>query len=223
MIPIDQCNKVILFGGSFDPPHHAHVELPTAVMRSIGADAVIYIPSGRSPFKLRRNVTPVHHRLGMLQSALKGVPNVQVLTDEIHRAQTAGNQEATTVAPSDPQPTYTVDTLQALRDRIGPTVQMRLLIGGDHLRVFDRWHQPRRIIQLAEPLVMVRPPDTPHRLLTQLPEGYDPIEWATRLVDVPQIDVSSSQIRRLVTQGQPISHLVPPAVEAYIHQHRLYR
>lgn len=214
--------KIVLFGGSFDPPHIAHITLPPAVMRTIGADRVVYIPSGLGPFKQRPSQTPAYHRLAMLQLALQGVSDVQVLTDEIQRATDRGPEGVD--GPRKPtQPTYTVETLEALRRRWGPQVHMRLLIGGDHLRVFDQWHQSQRIIELAQPLVMVRPPDTPDSLLAQLPRGYDRQEWGPRLIDVPQIDVSSSQIRHLVAHGQPITHLVPPVVESYIQQHGLYR
>ena len=219
---LKDCNKIIVFGGSFDPPHLAHVRLPGVVMQAISADAVAYVPTGVQPLKRHQSQTSAHHRLAMLELALADIPTACVLTDEIDRAGLSTDQDAGD-EPSQVVPSYTVDTLEGLRQRLGPKVEMRLLIGGDNLRIFNRWHKPRRVIELAEPLVMVRSPDTREALLDSLPDGYDPHEWDARLIEVPRIDVSSTQIRQLVSKDQPISRLVAPAVEAYIDEHKLYR
>lgn len=206
------CKKIIVFGGSFDPPHVAHVKLPSLVMRAIGADAVVYVPAGAQPFKIDRQPTPASHRLAMLRLALRDQPHAHIITDEIDRA-----------AGSPRQPTYTADTLESLRKQLGPTVTMRLLIGGDNLRVFDQWREPGRIVELAEPVVMVRPPDTREQLLGHLPKGFDPEQWKNRFVDIPVMDVSSTDIRGRAARGQPITGLVSPGVEAYIREHGLYQ
>ena len=191
--------KIVLFGGSFDPPHLAHIKLPMIGMHAIGADAVIYIPSGNQPFKQHALQTPAHHRLAMLRLALQDIPHAIVLTDEITRATTSRLENAPrkTNVTIDP-PTYTVDTLEALRKQLEPHVELRLLIGSDQLKVFNTWRQPERIIELAQPLVMVRPPDTRSSVLGALPKGYDPRLWSGRLIELPPIDISSTQIRSLV-------------------------
>ena len=216
--------KIVLFGGSFDPPHLAHIKLPMIAMNVIGADAVAYIPSGVQPFKQHALQTPAHHRLAMLRLALQDIPHAVVLTDEITRATTSQPESAPrkTNAPTD-SPTYTVDTIEALRKQLEPHIELCLLIGSDQLKVFDTWRQPERIIELAQPLVMVRPPDTLDTVLGAMPKGYDPRLWASRLIELPPIDISSTQIRNLIAQGQPISSWVTKSVEDYIHRHRLYR
>ena len=130
------CHKIVLFGGSFDPPHNAHVQLPRTVMRAIGADAVAYIPAAVPPLKINPVRTPAHHRLAMLRLAVADQSHAVVLTDEIDRAK-------------DGRPSYTVDTLEALRCRLGDGVEMRLLIGADQVQLFDRWRRPDRIEALA--------------------------------------------------------------------------
>lgn len=203
-------NHIILFGGSFDPPHTAHVVLPMLVRETVGADAVAYIPAAKAPHKLDKVQTDPAHRLTMLRLALNDVPHATIFTDEINRGESG-------------EPSYTVDTLAALRSRLGVKVTLNLLIGADQVRIFDQWREPDRIIELAEPLVMVRPPDSRQSLLASLPDDATRHEWASRLVDVPAMDVSSTAIRRRVALGEPIGGMVHPAVERYILENNLYR
>ncbi len=206
---LTQCRSAIVFGGSFDPPHNAHIQLPQAARTKAGADAVAYLPAAQSPLKARRPATSPDHRLAMLRLALAARDDAIVLTDEIERGGDG--------------PSYTVDTLERLRSRYGSGLTMRLLIGGDQLRIFDQWRCWQRIVELAEPLVMVRPPQTRDQLLGQIPAAFDRPSWAARIVELPAMNVSSTDIRRRVAQGEPIDTLVPPAVAAYIAEHRLYR
>jgi len=201
---------LILFGGSFDPPHVAHVTLPMAAREAVGADAVAYIPAAKAPHKLDKVQTDPAHRLAMLTLAIEDEPRAQLLTDELDRA-------------SSGEPSYTVDTLTALVDRLGTGVKLRLLVGADQVRIFDQWREPDRIIALAEPLVMVRPPDTKASLLASLPDDQARAQWEPRLVDVPAMDISSTDIRDRVSRGESIEGLVCPHVEQYIREHGLYR
>lgn len=203
--------NILLFGGSFDPPHRAHLELPQQAAKAIGADLIAYIPAGRAPHKLDRVQTDPQHRLAMLRLALADEPGevpTVALTDEIDR----GPDE----------PSYTVDTLESLHQRIDSEARLRLLIGADQLRIFDSWREPERIITLAEPVVMVRPPDTREALVASLPnEQRD--EWANRLVDAAQLEISSTAIRERAAAGEPIDDSICKAVADYIDQHGLYR
>ena len=205
---LSRYRKVLVFGGSFDPPHHAHIQLPALVARQIGADVVAYVPAGRAPHKLDRQQTPSEHRLAMLKIALADREHCVVLTDELDRAEG--------------EPSYTVDTLAGLARRLAPGATMRLLVGADQLRIFESWREPDRIIELAEPVVMVRPPDTRASLLASLPDDAARAAWAPRLVDVPAMHISSTLIRQRVANGQPIDDLVPPAVAHYIAANALY-
>src|SRR5690606_33875394 len=139
-----------------------------------------------------------------LRLALKDAKHTTILTDEIDRGR-------------DGRPSYTVDTLAALRDRLRsggrPGATLRLLIGTDQVRVFDQWKEPEQVAALAEPLVMVRPPETRASLLAALPDDTARARWAGRLIEVPRMDVSSTDVRQRVARGEPIEGLVPPAVE----------
>ncbi|NJL31602.1 MAG: hypothetical protein HC898_08210 [Phycisphaerales bacterium] len=91
-------------------------------MQAVGAQAVVYIPAGRSPFKVGRAQTPAQHRLAMLQLALKDEPWALILKDEIEQALSQPDK-----------PNYTVDTLETLRTQLGPSVKLQLLLGADQV------------------------------------------------------------------------------------------
>jgi nicotinate-nucleotide adenylyltransferase len=211
---ITGAGQLIVFGGSFDPPHAGHVILPALAMRAVGAAAVLYVPAGRPPHKLGQVHTPAGERLAMLRLALADVPHAHIHTGEVDRA---------AADPGAQTPSFTVETLESLAQRLGSDVQMRLLIGGDQLRIFDTWKSWGRILELAEPLVMLRAPDTRASLLAGLPRGFHPGQWAGRLIDLPQIDISSTLVRACTARGQSIAGMVHPAVEDYIRRHGLYR
>jgi nicotinate-nucleotide adenylyltransferase len=206
---LEEAKHVIIFGGSFDPPHVAHVALPGAVREAVGGDVVAYVPAAKAPHKLDKVQTDPAHRLAMLRLALTGVGDAAVVTDELDRA-------------ADGKPSYTVDTLEGLRERLGVGVTMRLLIGADQVRIFDQWREPERVIGLAEPWVMVRPPESRGSLLDSLPDDEARGQWEPRLVDVPAMEISSTDIRERVARGESIVGMVCPAVEQYIKEHGLY-
>lgn len=178
-------------------------------MNKIGADAVAYVPTAVSPFKTEQISTPSEQRVAMLRLALANDQRAVVITTEVDR--------------HDVEPSYTVDTLEAMHRELGDAVGLRFFMGGDQLRVFDQWRSYRQVIELAEPLVVVRPPYTSEMLLASLPRSFDAQVWAQRLIELPQINVSSSKVRARVAAGKPITGMVVPPVEEYIHQHGLYR
>ncbi len=200
-------DTLLVFGGSFDPPHVAHVLLPMLAAEEIGAAAVAYVPCATQPLKQHLRQTPAHHRLAMLRLALAPEPRALVLTDEIDRA---GNGT----------PSYTVDTLETLRGRL--RCRLRMLIGADQLLQLDCWKDWARVIELAEPVVMVRPPWTAEALLAAVPLALADQPWRQRLVAAPQIEVSSTQLRTRLEQGRSPLGWVTPAVADYIARQGLY-
>ncbi len=193
--------RLLIFGGSFDPTHVAHVDLPRSVAQAIDADVIVYVPAGRAPHKLDKVQTDPAHRLAMLRLALADEPKAVVWTGEVDRV-------------ADGRPSYTVDTLEALHRRIAPEAKMRLLIGTDQVAIFDSWYRAQRVIELAEPVVMMRPPTT----RDDLPEA-----WRDRVVAVATTPVSSTAVRESVAGGRPLDDAVHPDVATYIQAHGLYR
>ncbi len=199
---------ILLFGGSFDPPHNAHIMLPRLAMDKIGADRVAYLPTSISPFKTDTPPAPAAHRLAMLRCTLQDQPWATIFTDELD---IAGDR-----------PAYTIDTLEHIRARLGEAADLRLLIGADQVRSFHEWREAQRVRQLAPPVVMLRPPDNRDRLLASFIDGAARRFWEERIVELPAMDISSTLVRDHVAAGRPIAHLVPAEVEAYIRKHHLY-
>jgi nicotinate-nucleotide adenylyltransferase len=202
--------SLLVYGGSFDPVHNTHLSLPQSVREKVGADMIGYVPAANAPHKQGRDRTPSHHRLAMLRLALAGSPNCVLLTHEIDRA-------------ADGRPSYTVDTLEQLSVELGPDVRLMLLMGADMLGIFHKWYRYQRILELAEPVVMLRPPFDAPALLNALSPELDRDYWSGRIVKTQTSPISSTEIRGLVAAGKPIDHLVPAGVAAYIREHGLYR
>ncbi|MCA9291435.1 MAG: nicotinate (nicotinamide) nucleotide adenylyltransferase [Phycisphaerales bacterium] len=196
---------IMLFGGTFDPPHRAHIELPRLVASAIGCARIIYIPAARNPLKDEGPTASVH-RLAMLRIALAGRTDVEVSPIEIRRF----------------GPSYMIDTLMLLRP-CWPGAVRRLLIGSDQALEFRRWHRWEAILDLATPAVMVRPPLDRDSFATALRErGFDAsaiARWCAWTVDVPHMDIASTALR-----ADPVAHAadLPPGVLDYIRAHRLY-
>jgi len=201
--------RLLIFGGAFDPPHVAHVALPPLVARRLGCGRILYVPAAISPFKTETAATPAAHRLAMLRLALDRVPDAEISSIELDR----------------PGPSYTVDTLEALREQLEPDAELHLLIGSDQALVFEKWKRWGRILELATPAVMVRPPLDEAGYRRRLDETY-PAEQARRWLewtaDVPYMDVCATGLRRCLTGGGDVRGLLQPAVLAYIREHGLY-
>ncbi len=201
-------DRILLFGGTFDPPHRAHTELPPLVADQLDCDRLIYIPTSANPLKDDRP-TDARHRLKMLRLAIESVPGAEIDPVELEQA----------------GPSYTVNTLRALRERYGPEVDLRLLIGSDQAANFHRWHEARTILQLARPAVMLRPPADHESLRRDLSDHWSEKEvadWLRCAVEVPEVAVSATEIRRRLQAGEPVDDLLAPAVADYIRRHGLY-
>lgn len=199
----------LIFGGSFDPPHRAHITLPPLVADQLGADRLLYIPAAISPLKRDSTPTDASHRLAMLRLAVASIPRAEIITIELER----------------PGPSYTVDTLEELHRRARAGETFRLLIGADQALDFHLWKSWGRIIDLAEPVVMLRPPWDRGGFRRALMGRYKLAEvnaWIGRVVEVPAIDASATDIRRRLANGESVEADLPAEVEAYIRKHGLY-
>jgi nicotinate-nucleotide adenylyltransferase len=191
--------KIGVFGGTFNPPHIGHLIVVESVRDQLQLDRVLFIPSSSPPNKLDHTVAPARHRLEMTRLAIDGAPAFELSDIEARRGGVS----------------YTVETLREL-STANPRAELCVLIGADNLAEFQTWKSPDDILSVAQLVAMARP-------------GYEKQSGASKFdrlatfVHVPQIGISSTEIRRRVKMGRSIRYLVPKNVEEYIGRTGLYR
>lgn len=183
-----------VFGGTFDPPHVAHLIVAQDVYEAFDLEAVLFVPAGIPPHKTDETVSPAEARLAMLRAAVGDDPRFRISGIELRRE----------------GPSYTVDTLRELLEE-EPDRELRLIIGADQLAEFGSWKEPGAIAGLARVTVMNRGDDDLH----------PGVEYDT--VRVPRIALSSTLVRERVARGRPIRYLVPDGVVEIIEGRGLYR
>ncbi|MFC2031263.1 nicotinate-nucleotide adenylyltransferase [Chloroflexota bacterium] len=193
-----------ILGGTFDPIHHGHLVAAGEAYHQLGLDRVLFVPAGNPPHKLRDPITAARHRLRMLELATAEAPHLGISHVDLER----------------PGPCYTLDTLRTLRAEWGPEPAFFFVEGADSLAEILTWHQPERLIELCELAVVERPGITIDLDLLdqQLPGLAAVVHW----VQMPLLEISSSDLRARVREGRPIRGLLPPEVESYIREQRLY-
>jgi len=197
--------RVGVLGGTFDPIHIAHLVIAEESRARLNLDEVLFVPAGTPPHKLNKHITAVEHRLAMIQLAIASNPYFVLSRLDIDR----------------PAPSYSVDTIEALRRQLGPQVLIYFIIGMDSLSEMPTWHEPERLVALCEFAVINRPGYQVD--LSQLETALPGVVPRVTFVPAPEISVSSSDIQHRVQMGFPIKYQVLPAVEDYIYQHRLYK
>jgi nicotinate-nucleotide adenylyltransferase len=184
-----------IFGGSFDPVHHGHLIVAARAAEALGLDTLFFVPCRTQPLKPQGPVADGLDRAAMLRLAVEGDPRALVDTQELER----------------PAPSYTVDTVRALRAR-WPDERLVLIIGADAAAGLARWRAADEVARLAEVAVLSRP-------------GAPAVSSAfvAHTVATPAIEISASDIRARVLAGRGIRYLVPESVREYIESRGLYR
>ena len=198
--------RVGVLGGTFDPVHNGHLIIAEEAQAKLGLEKVIFIPAGRPYFKDGENVSDMERRLEMLELAINGNPSFEIDTMELEREGA----------------TYTIDTMEELRRRMGKEVELFFIIGIDALSELGRWREPERLVSICHFATMRRPGFT-ELDLEEMEIEVPGVSGRVHVLDNVQVDISSSDIRERVGLGQSIRYLVPPAVRGYIEEQGLYR
>jgi nicotinate-nucleotide adenylyltransferase len=197
--------RVGVMGGTFDPIHVGHMILAEQARDQLGLERVVFVPAGQPWRKAGRQVAPVADRVAMVRAALADDPYFELSLIESERS----------------GPSYTVETLAALKKTLGAEADLHFIVGSDALADLPYWREPSHLVALARLAVAARPgwhiPD-PEALERAVPGITGRID----IVTMPQIDISSTDIRRRVAEGRSLRFLVPAAVEAYIFETGLY-
>lgn len=202
--------RILLFGGTFDPVHCGHLITARAVAEALDFPRAQLVPAAIPPHKAGTHASAAD-RLEMLKRATAGDELFEICTLELFRSGAS----------------YTYDTLVDLREQYGPAAELHWVVGADMLESLDTWHRAREVLALARIVVAARPPW--HQRLTEiflhLQGRIDP-DQLMRLKDfmvaTPLVDISSTEIRRRVAAGRSIRYLVPDSVDSYIHEAGLY-
>lgn len=183
--------RIGLFGGSFDPPHVGHLHVANAAREQLNLDELRFIVAAR-PWMKSTVATP-EQRLAMTRLLVDGHDGVTVDDRELRRD----------------GPTYTVDTLEAIRAE-EPDIELVFLLGVDTAAHLDAWHRIDDAFALASFVALTRP-------------GYQPPPTLTiPVIAVPERDVSSQEVRQRLENGEDVARLVPDTVLDYINRHGLY-
>ena len=195
--------KIGIFGGSFDPVHFGHLNLAVNLMEKAGLQEVLFILTSLSPFKeSARPVASAAHRLSMLKLVAAHLENCNIIEWEMQKE----------------GPAYTIDTVRRLKQ--DPALELHLLIGDDHLPSLHKWKDFEDLIRLAPPLIGTRNLSGPLSI-SHLPADLQK-KCEEGRVQIPQFDISSTDIRARLSQKKYCGHLVPSSVLEYIEKNKLY-
>lgn len=186
-----------IMGGTFDPVHNAHLELARCARDQYKLSKILFVPAGKPIRKLGTIHATAQQRYEMLRRACKTIPAFAVSTMEIDR----------------PGITYTIDTLKELQQQY-PQDELCLIMGEDAAKDLDSWKDSEQIAKIATILYAKRPGSNKALGL--------PTTFTCKGIDMPALDISSSEVRQVLARGEDASALVPPDVLAYITDCGLY-
>ena len=197
--------RIGILGGSFNPPHLAHLVCASEAAAQLSLDRVLLTPVAAPPHKEAEQDPGPQARLELCRLAIAGDERLGVCDLEVVRG----------------GPSYTVDTLRELHART-PEDHLTFIVGGDIALGLPSWHEPEAVLDLARLAVVERSGAGREEIAGRLAQHFGDAA-APVFFDMPRVDISSSQIRRRVAQGDPIRYLVPDSVAEQIARGRLYR
>jgi nicotinate-nucleotide adenylyltransferase len=216
-----------LLGGSFNPIHRCHLSIAQSAQRLLQIDRILFIPTGDPPHKQPNTLAAAQHRYRMVELAIQDVPGLALTDMEIRR----------------PGKSYSIDTVNAIQKAYGPATTLFFIIGLDAFVDLPTWKDADILLTRCRFVVFSRPSES-FRALAAIPffhfirqEHLAALDAAQQertvevlaqgqpltLLRLPPCDVSASDIRRRVREGQPLANLLPAPVESYILRERLYR
>ncbi|HWP31546.1 MAG TPA: nicotinate-nucleotide adenylyltransferase [Fimbriimonadales bacterium] len=193
--------RVGVLGGTFDPIHIGHLRLAIEAMEQLHLKEVVLEVTRVSPFKVSERITDPEIRYAMVVEAVRDVPGLLPGRTDFNL----------------PSPSYTIETLRIYFEK---GLETTLLMGSDTLAGFMKWKEPEKILEISRLGVVERLNYPCEEVLASLPD------WVREKVDsfeMPHLEVSSTLIRKKISQGLSVTHLVPQSVVKIIEEHRLYK
>lgn len=194
-----------IFGGTFDPIHKGHLLSAVEIKKAFNFDRIIFIPTGEPPHKIARRVTPSKDRLAMVRVAVSGYEGFEVSDIECNRKSY----------------TYTFDTLTELHKNAAKDEEFYMIIGADTLADIFNWYRSEDVFKLCCFVAMRRPGADDETFASDFKKACD-AGARVCLAEIPQYDVSSTQIREMIKNGCGAGEFLPSGVEDYIKKNDLY-
>ena len=195
-----------IFGGTFNPPHKGHIYIVKEALIGAKLDKVIFMPCLQPPHKSVAGDVSAEHRYEMTKLAIQNEPRFEISDLEIKSG----------------GPSYTAKTLEILKKEY-PTSRLCFVLGGDSLRDLEKWYHPERIFSLAE-IVALRRGGIEDRTFEESAEAYrSKYDAEITVVDISPVKVSSSEIRKLLSEGRDVRHIMDEAVLEYIQKQGIYK
>lgn len=197
-------NRIGILGGTFDPLHLGHLYIAEAALEGLQLDKVIFIPTGISPHKLQR--TAAIHRYIMAHIATCDNTKFEVSSIEVYRNETS----------------YTIDTISKLKEEYPIETSFYFITGGDAFMEIETWRDYQELLKLATFVVITRSDYNREDLLNRIAYFKKLLNVDITLLNIPTLEISSTDIRKRVRDGQTIKYLVTEGVEGYIRKYGLY-
>jgi nicotinate-nucleotide adenylyltransferase len=202
---VTSAQRIGIYGGTFDPIHIGHLAIAEDARHALGLDQVIFVPAFRQPLKADLQGASPAQRMAMVRLACGSNPRFVASDVDLRR----------------PPPSYTVDTLVALRAEHGRAADLVFILGADAARDLPRWHRAAEIIRIVRLAIVGRPGLSLDMAALELRlPGLGP---RCTLIDGPRLEVSSSDLRARLASGRPTRYQILDPVLDYIAEHRLYR
>lgn len=199
--------SIAILGGSFNPVHYGHLKMAEAAMESTHFSKVLFIPTGTPYHKEQKDLLPFSDRLKLLELAIENYPDFDCSPIEGERD---GNS-------------YTIDTVRELLWQ-NPTNSYSLLIGTDQFLTLRSWHKIKELGQLVDFYVANRNGEMSFSTFQKEKEALEKeLSLHCNLFPMPAIDLSSTEIRKLLKEGKSIHGMLPKPVEEYILKKGFYR
>lgn len=201
----DTDRMVGIMGGTFDPVHNAHLALARQAYEQFRLDEVWMLPNGNPPHKRGTRQASMEHRMEMIRLAIQDIPYLKLCD----------------VEQSGQEYHYTYETLGYLKE-LHPDTTFYFIMGADSLFDFDSWKEPGIISRECILLAAVRDHCRREEIQARIKELKERYGTCIYMLDTPNMDIASEDIRKLAANKKDISHMLPKAVSEYIDQQNLY-
>jgi nicotinate-nucleotide adenylyltransferase len=196
--------RIGIFGGTFDPPHIGHQILGMEAYDELKLDILYWVLAPDPPHKQGLKIAPLNLRIQMVKSAIKHDMIFNFSSVDIDRS----------------GPHYVLDTVKIFKE-LHPDAELVFIMGGDSLRDLHTWHQPQEFVSECDWLgVMHRPGDKID--LKDIETVFPGITQKIKFIEAPLLEISSNQIRKLISEGKPFRYYLPAEVYKIIMENGLY-